>query len=177
MKQPILFALLLALTTTAIAQECRVRVYAVKTAWDNPVEVLPTALSPQQEQWWLSNSKKFPHICFVASAPEADYQLTWAEKRVSRLDVLIVPTTTNTSGTVRTSDGRSGTVTATSTTSQPVESEYVKNWVQLRLAKLSNGKPELLPVYSEEKPNRWMWSTPDREAFERAIKALSKLTK
>ena len=178
MKQPILFTVLLvALTATAIAQECRIRVHVVKHAWDNPAQVQPTAISPSQAQWWQENGKKFPAICFVASATEADYQLTWAEKRTSRRDVLIIPTTTNTTGTVRTSDGRTGTVTATSTTNQPVESEYVKNWVQLRVTKLSNGNPELMPVYSEEKPNRWMWSTPDKEAFERAIKTLNKLTK
>lgn len=178
MRHLILFAtLLLALTATTIAQECRARVHVIKHAWDNPAEVQPTALSPNQAQWWQENRKKLSNICFVASAAEADYQLSWAEKRVTRRDTLIVPTVATTSGSVRTSDGQTGTYSGTSTTNQPVESEYVKNWVQLRLTRLSNGTPELMPAYSEEKPNRWMWSNPDKEAFERAIKALSKLTK
>lgn len=181
-QKTILVALTLLLTPTlaALAQDkeppaCRVRVHVVKHKWDDPAQLQPNSLSHNQFDWWeKSGKKKFPGVCFVNADQEADYLLSWSEKAVTHRITLTVPTTSTHSGTVQTNDGRSATYSGSSTTMEKREQEVLHWWVQLRVNKLSDGKPALMPVLTDERVGRRHWSKPDKDAFERAIKKLAK---
>lgn len=179
MKQPILFvALFFALAVTVAAQQkeapaCTVRILLENQNWQDRSQTREL-MSPDQTKWWLEDGrKKFKNFCFVSSNQPYDYRILWADSESYRDGFL--PTTTTTNGTVN-AGGNTGTYSQTSTTANGQKVTYVTTYIQVRLFK-ADASPESAPLFDELHKGKWIWSKPDRQALENALKALNKLTK
>lgn len=169
---------LLTVAITAAAQQkeapaCAVRILLLNQNWQDKTQTREL-MSPDQTKWWLEDGqKRFKNFCFVSSNQPYDYRILWTDTESHRDGFL--PTTTTTNGTVN-AGGSTGTYSQTSTTNNGQKVTYVTTYVQIRLFK-ADAEAEVAPLFNELHKGKWIWSKPDRAAFENALKALAKLTK
>jgi hypothetical protein len=179
MRQPILLvALLFALTVSATAQQkeapaCTVRILLLNQNWEDHSKTREL-MSPDQTKWWLEDGqKKFKNFCFVSASKPYDYRLVWTDTNTFR--TVFVPTTTTTNGTVE-AGGRTGTYSETSTSSNGRQATRRTSYVQIQLFK-ADAEADSTPLFNQLHKGDWVWSKPDRQALENALKALDKLTR
>ena len=176
MKHVLLASLLLALTASAVAQQkeapaCTVRIALINQNWHDHAQTREL-MSPDQMKWWLEDGqKKFKNFCFVPVSKPHDYRIVWTDTETTFAGY--APSTTTTTGEASVGN-KTVTYSETSVSDTGKKVEYKTWWVQVQLFK---SEADAAPLFNELHKGKWIWSKPDRQALENALKALSKLTK
>ncbi len=149
------FCLMLA-SSPAFAQKATVKVLVTHCEWSQPQVCQDNSLSGNQMEWWLKEGKKkFPNVQLVEDRDSADWVLAWAATSTEYQTPITATSTT--------------TGNQTNTTINPSQTRYV-NFVEASLRR----KDASIPDHVARHSGRWLWSKPDKDAFEKLIKAIAR---
>jgi hypothetical protein len=127
-------------------------------------------LSHNQLQWWReSGQKKFPRIQLVEDRADADWILFWAADEVPY---------TVTTPTTATTTHHPGTNTSQTTINHGQQQEKAVIFVDANARKLTHTDGSItfskMPDHAVRHKGQWLWSKPDKDAFEKLIRAIAK---
>jgi hypothetical protein len=123
-------------------------------------------LSGNQLQWWReTGEKKFPRVRLVETREEADWILFWASDEAPY--TVTTPTTATTTHHPETN-------TSQTTINHGQQQEKVVIYVDANLRKLTHADGvstfSKIPEHIARHKGRWLWSKPDKDAFEQLLK-------
>lgn len=164
------FAVLIALCSIASAQDCKIHIRTVGYNSEDPSKIYPDQMSSNQVKWWNEEGKKkFPNVCFVSSDEETDYIIAMTDRYNTW--TYSVPRTTTTNGQA-TTVGDNTTYSGTSV-STGGEQYQGRHWIVTVFAyKAPAGKRQIPAMFSATHTGKLRWSKPDKDAFQKALKAI-----
>lgn len=166
------FTFLLILCPFALAQECKIRIRTIGYDSSDPSKIFPDQMSSNQVKWWNEEGKKkFPNVCFVASDEETDYIIAMTD-RFNTWTYSVPRTTTHTGQATTIGDNTTYSGTSISSGGEQYQGRH---WVVTVFAfKAPRGKRQIPAVFSATHTGKLRWSKPDKDAFEKALKAVTK---
>lgn len=172
----ICFFLLVILASIATAQDKpTIKVVVARCEWTSRKNCEYDRLSQNQMNWWRdSGQKKYRHIQLVETKEEADWVLFWCSDEV--------PYTVNTPSTATTTTTRyPGTDMSTSQTTihHGRQEEKVTIYVDALARKIIHKDgvttfPSTPGDLHTNHTGKWLWSKPDKDAFEKLIKQIAR---